>query len=80
VETIIRDYNRPDLAETTFRGFDLNSYDQSEITEADNVKLHEADTLLHDWWMSRYNPKMNWKETLKEDGEKVSKRVPEATH
>jgi hypothetical protein len=77
VETIIRDYNRPDLAEATFRGFDLDSYDPSELTAADNVKLHEADKLLNDWWMSRYNPKMNWKETLKEDGEKVRESAHE---
>ncbi|GMI38924.1 hypothetical protein TeGR_g3516, partial [Tetraparma gracilis] len=75
VETIIRDYNRPGLPEATFRGFDLDSYDPSEISEVDKVKLHEADALLHDWWMSRYNPKMNWKETLKEDGEKLDHDV-----
>ncbi|GMI55003.1 hypothetical protein TeGR_g1890, partial [Tetraparma gracilis] len=56
------------LSEITFQGFDHNGeYNETEHTDTDRAKKEEAEGLLHDWWMQRMNPKMNWTEMLKED-------------
>ncbi|GMI53769.1 hypothetical protein TeGR_g8563 [Tetraparma gracilis] len=58
----------PSLSEVTFQGFDHNGeYNTAEHTDVDRAKKAEAEGLLHDWWMQRMNPKMNWIEMLKED-------------